>query len=63
MFIQAKERIINLYLLQNIKVVEIDGTYNVRFIFMNGEIYDEAYESQSQAENAYDDYKSEILAK
>lgn len=63
MFIEAKERMINLYLLQNVKVTQIEDKYAVRFIFMNGETYDEFYESENEANEAFENYKNEILAK
>lgn len=63
MFIEAKERMINLYLLQNVKVTQIEDKYAVRFIFMNGETYDESYESENEANEAFENYKKEILAK
>lgn len=63
MFIEARERMINLYLLQNVKVTQIDDKYVVKFIFMNGETYDESYESENEANEAFENYKKEILAK
>ena len=35
MFIEARDRLINLYLLQNVKVIEIDSKFYVRFVFSN----------------------------
>lgn len=63
MFIEARDRLINLYLLQNIKYDEIDGKYYVSFVFSNGATYDEEYNSQEAAEEALEDYKTEILSK
>ena len=63
MFIEARERLINLYLLQNMIVTQIlDNKYAVRFVFINGETYDEEYDTENEAEDAYDGYKSELLA-
>ena len=62
MFIETQDRLINLYLLQNMVVTPVDDKYAVRFIFINGEHYDELYDTESSAEDAYDNYKSELLA-
>ena len=35
MFIEARDKLINLYLLQNIKYDEVDGKYYVSFVFSN----------------------------
>lgn len=63
MFIEARDRLINLYLLQNMKKVEENDKYIIRFIFMNGEIYDESYDSQNEANTAFTNYKNELLNK
>ena len=64
MFIQLNdERIINLYLLQNLRVEPVDDKYSVRFIFTNGETYDELYDTENAAETALESYITEILSK
>lgn len=63
MFIEARDRLINLYLLQNMKLIEEDNKFIIKFIFINGEIYDESYDSQNEANTAFTAYKNELLNK
>lgn len=62
MFIETNTgKLINLYLLQDMRKVFENDKFKIKFVHINGEIYEEVYKSESEMNSAYESYKTKLL--
>lgn len=62
MFIETNTgKLINLYLLQDMRKVSENDKFKIKFVHINGEIYEEVYNSEPEMASAYESYKTKLL--
>ena len=62
MFIETNTgKLINLYLLQDMRKGFENDKFKIKFVHINGEIYEEVYNSEAEMTLAYESYKTKLL--